>query len=249
MNYLNFGEFYRNEAMRASEPEIHRVQQENAAQYPFITACLAAADCILQPVRAATEPYREEMEAIAECLALSALTPVGNKPQVTHRFLSAVTPKGLHSCWETARTLCDRIYVLHDHYGFASAVLQQLLIRAKEKGHTCVVCHSPLLPDAAPAHLLIPTAGAAFISDTLDFPYEGESFCSIDLNSSLHPQKRSALEFSLRTVSSLVQEASVHMKEAKRLHDRIEQLCHPFVDFDAVDALTDETIMHLFDEK
>lgn len=128
MNYLNFGEFYRNEAMRASEPEIHRVQQENAAQYPFVTACLAAADRLLQPVRAATEPYREEMEAIAECLALSALDRVGNKPQITHRFLSAVTPKGLYSCWETARTMCERIYVLQDHYGFASVVLQLIAV-------------------------------------------------------------------------------------------------------------------------
>ena len=251
MNYINFGEFYDREAMAPNEAEIRAAQKANAAQYPHVTACLAAADKLIDGIRAFTEAkaYDEETGALAECFALSAIKPVGKESRTVKRFLTAVTPKGLRYCTQTPAALCERVYVLRDNYFLAPRLLARLLEAAQACGHECIVCYSPLLPDGAPTHLLIPTANTAFISETRDFPYDGPSFCRIDLDSTLPPAARRELEFYTKTISSLLYQSVARLREAKRLHDRIEQLCHPFVDFDAVDELTERTVFELFGEK
>lgn len=248
MNYVNFGAFYDRAAMRPKEEEIYKAQRENAAQYPHVTACLAAADKLLDSIRTVTGEahYDEEAATIAECLSLSALKPAGQEPKVIRRFLTAVTPKGLQFCTKTPAALCEKVYVLRDTYGLAPKVLSRLLHRAEELGHTCYVCYSPLLPKDAPTHLLLPTANAAFVTDTVDFPYDGPCFCRVDLDSTLPPAKRRDLEFYTKTISSLLYQAVSHLREAKRVHDVIEELCHPYVDFAAVSELTDRTVKEMF---
>lgn len=248
MNYINFGAFYDRAAMRPNEPEIRIAQAANAAQYPHVTACLAAADRLFDSVRAYTNTpaCQEELAALAECLILSTLRPTGQDAKLHRRYLSAVTPEGLQFYGESAAQLCERVYVLRDDYQLAPALLSHILSKAIELGHDCYLCYTPLLPDSAPSHLLIPSAGIAFLSDCRDFPYSGESYCTIDLNSTLKPQTRQKLNFCLDTVSSLLKEAVGHIREAKQLHDRIEQLCHPYVDFDAVSRKTEEVLSELF---
>lgn len=248
MNYLSFGEFYDRAAMQSNEAEILSCQKENAVCYRHVTACLAAADALSESTRLVTSAphYGEEMSAIAECLGLSALKPVGDRPKRSERFLSAITPKGLRFCEQTPQKLCERVYVLRDNYSLAPKVLSLLSEKAQALGHTCIVCHSPLHPQGEPTHLLIPTAGVAFVSDSRDFPYTESCFCKIDLDSALSPKSRKQLEFCGKTVTSLLYHAVSHLREAKRLHDRMEQLCRPFVDFSAVDRLTEKTVSELF---
>ena len=248
MNYLNFGEFYDSEAMRPNEEEIYLVQRQNAAQYPHVAACLAAADKLRESIRleSSCKAYDEEMSAIAECLSLSNLQPVGTTGKEEIRFLSAITPKGLQFCAQTPSALCERVYVLRDNYCLAPRLLQQIRQKALALGHHCIVSYSPLLPNGDPTHLLIPTAKCAIISESRDFPYDGPCFCRIDLDSTLPCKIKKELEFCGKTVSDLLYRAVHHIRKAKALHDRIEQLCRPFVDFSAVDALTAKTIAKLF---
>lgn len=246
MNYLNFGEFYDREGMSANEEEIRRAQRENSAQYPHVTACLAAADCLQENIRQETSSCSEELSAIAACLALSSLRTAEEKPHISRRFLSAVTPKGLYFCEKTPASLCRRVYVLRDNYGLAPRVLGELLQKAQSLGHHCIVCYSPLLPEGQPTHLLIPTAGTAFVSDSRHFPYTESCFCRIDLDAMLSAGKRRELEFYNKTVNNLLYQAVHHLRRAKELHDRMEQLCRPFVHFDDVDILTKRTIETIF---
>ena len=131
MNYVNFGAFYDRAAMRQSEDEIRAAQALNAAQYPHVTACLSAADKLLDSVRAvtATRASTEQTTSLAECLALSVLRPTGESPRTATRFLSAVTPKGLRFCVQTPPALCARVYVLRDNYFLAPRLLARLLER------------------------------------------------------------------------------------------------------------------------
>ena len=251
MNYLNFGEFYDSDGMMEKEEEILQVQGENAAQYPHVTACLAAAGELLGGVQRIvdTPAYREETAAIAECIALSSLRRIGDpQPRFRRRFLSAVTPQGLYFCQKTPAALCGRVYVLRDDYGLAPLLLEVLQARAQELGHSCIACYSPLLPDGRPTHLLIPSADVAVVSESALLPYDAPCFCRIELNSSLPPQTRESLAFYTQTISSLLGQAVEYLRAAKQHHDRLEALCRPFVDFAAADRLTKKTIRLLFGE-
>lgn len=246
--YVDFGAFYDRAGIARVEPELRRRKRENAAQYPLVTACLAAADRLLDPARAMWEEprCRRDLEELAGCLALTALRPSGRQGRVRRRFLSAVTPEGLSFCTETAAAVCGRVYVLEDSYGLAPALLQRVLEQALQLGQTCLVCYTPLQPDGAPAHLLVPGAGAAFVASSPDFPYAGERCCTLELDGTLPPAARDTLRFARDTAGTLLRKAAEHVREAKRIHDELEALCRPYVDFAAADALVERTLHELF---
>ncbi len=248
MNYVNFGAFYDADAMRRAEEEIEQVRRQNAACYPRVTACLAAAEALMHECRefAQEEALRAELAQISQCLSRSVLAPVGQKGTLRRVFLAALTPKGRVLCEKTPPALCARVYVLRDEYGLAPQVLQPLCERAVALGHSCIAGFSPLQFEGAPSYLLLPQANTAFVSDSSLFPYTGPCFCRIDLDSTLPPQQRKRLAFCRETTAALLEHALGHLQEAKRLHDRIEQLCRPFVDFAAVDALTERFVRELF---
>lgn len=247
-NYLNFGEFYDRNAMRKNEAEILLTQKENQAQYPMVTSCLGAHDKLTEIFlrQTATHSYEEEMAAIAECLCISSLKPVGDQGRIYKRFLHALTPRGLYFCRRTAGALCKKVYVFKDNYFQAPKVLSLVSDRAKRLGHRCIVCLSPLLPGEAAVHLLLPDAGVAFLSESRELSYDGPCFCRIDLDSTLAPTLRRELDAYITIQNALSTRAVSHLREAKRLHDRMEQLCKPFVDFAAINQLTQRTIAEIF---
>ena len=247
-NYLNFGDFYDREAMKPNEEQIILIQQKNKHQYALIHHYLQAVKGLLDLIRAETHTpfYLEETEAIGECLCLSGLKPKCGTGTISRRFFSALTPKGIRVCSETPATLCPKTYVLKDDYLLSPVALSIVEQKALSYGYHCISCYTPLLPQASPSHLLIPELGVSFISDSKLFPYTGESYCRIDLNSTVHPRIRKELSFAEKTVGALLQEATKHLQNAKVLHDRIEALCRPFVNFTGVTALTQRTIGTLF---
>ena len=249
MNYLNFGAFYDSAAMRKSEGTILEVQAANSAQYGYVTTCLNAVAQMDAALDHATRGnyFVEEMESIASCVALSALRDGDDWAEESCRFLSAVTPKGLTVCAGTPGALCERVYVLRDDYGLAPRLLEPLMQRIRDMDCSRILCYTPQRPQDHPSHVLLPSAGAAIVSESADFPYTGPCFCHIDLNSTLPPRLRADLDFYLEERRRLLCQAVKHMTEAKRLHDRMEALCKPYVDFGAVTAVTEQTIKAIFE--
>ncbi len=247
-NYLNFGEFYDREAMKPNEEAILSVQQKNKAQYEYVYSCLRAIGDLMDCIRCETQKatYAEEMEAIAECLCLSALKPKFGTGTRSRRFLSAVTPKGIHVCSTTPSVLCPKVYVLKDDYLLSPKVLSIIEEKALSYGYHCISCYSPLLPHFQPSYLLIPELRISFVSDSKLFPFTGDHYCSIDLNSSLPSKVRKELAFVGNTTEELLHRVTEYLQTAKSLHDRIEALCRPFVDFEKVDRLTQSILHDLF---
>lgn len=247
-NYLNFGSFYDREGIKANEGEIHSFRKRNQACYLLAHSCLKAMDALTEGVKSQTQgsDYDEELQAIGECLCLSALKPKWGTGKLLRRFLSALTPKGVKVLSSTPMSLCSKVYVLQDHYALAPRVLDQVLKNALSQGYDCIAGYSPLQPEGSPPYLLIPEAAVAFVSHSRLFPYEGESFCRIDLDSTLPPKLRKDLSYVEPACHSLLEHCLSHLKQAKAYHDHMEELCKPFVNFSAVTALTQQTITQIF---
>ena len=81
------------------------------------------------------------------------------------RFLSAVTNKGLTIFDETARTICERVYLIEDPYGAASRLLlTSLRSQALEAGWNIITCYCPLSPFEKLEHLFIPELKLGFMT-------------------------------------------------------------------------------------
>lgn len=247
MNYLSFGEFYDSEGMRAREDALYETQAEHAALYPAVYASLSAAASAQRCLTAELPPARDELTGMAEGLAAALLRPRDAVGRRRLLFLQAVVPTALLLLERTPRALCRRVVVLRDHYGRASVLLEALERRALVCGHDCIVC--PGLLGEPVAHLLIPTAQTAFVTETDDFPYTGASLCRVELDALLPAAQRRELEPHLQSRSAYLRRAQAHLRQAKHLHDRMELLCRPCVDFAAVERRTQWELNRLFGEK
>ena len=168
------------------------------------------------------------------------------------RFLGGVTWKGVLCQFETVDALCKRVYELADTYGLAHSMLTHLAAGALASGHDVIVCPSPLFPDRM-EHLLIPSLSLAFVSASPPSPipnaptaasgwtpWRTRSCCAATRPGSSSPA-RSPPPWWRRPWTPLAQ--------AKAMHDELEGLYNPHVDFDRVyqtaQAITDELTARL----
>ena len=145
--------------------------------------------------------------------------------------------------YDTALIQCPKVYELSDRCGLAHPMLLQLLSGAVEKGYDVVACPDPMAPERL-AHLLVPEAGLAFVTSTPAQPYPGRACRRLRLEAmadqDLLRRCRPRLRFALKVSAALVEEAVDSLAQAKAMHDDLEALYHPYVDFSLVDRTAEQ---------
>ncbi|MCI9156901.1 MAG: hypothetical protein HFF44_08200 [Lawsonibacter sp.] len=122
-------------------------------------------------------------------------------------------------------------------------MLIHLLAGAAANGYDVVACPDPMAPDRL-AHLLIPQLDLAFVSvsGTQDFP--GKPYRRIRLDAAADGEtmrrSRPRLRFAKKVSAALVEEAVDSLAQAKAMHDDLEAIYNPYVDFSLVDEIAQD---------
>ena len=240
-------------ALRANSAEIIRHFTENAACHKRCVRFLQAAESLSRDVRRLTLECldADKIERYAARFAARRFgTPRGTVGREATRFLSAVTPHGITVHRDTLEALCDEVLVVEDAHGAASAaLLGQLRRYALGSGLDVIACPCPLHPDAGPQHLFLPQIRLGIVTEN--------SFQRFDGDHTIHASRftdagalrahRSRIAFSRRTEKELLEEAVRAMRDALDVHDRLEALYRPAVDFDAVTHRTEQITAEIVD--
>ena len=246
--YVNLGCCYDTAALSSLRGEIMGCMTGYKDCYLRAYRCLDAATQIASDMRATllTPALEEKMQKrAAGILSREVRRQKGRAPgRVTQRFLSAVTHKGEMTLFETALTQCSRIYELSDSYGLSHTMLSYLLAGITAAGYDVIACPSPMAPERL-EHLLVPQLGLAFLSSTAA-TIPGHPYRRIRLDAmvgtELLRRSRPRLRFSKKVSAALVEEAVSSLAQAKEMHDALEALYNPHVDFNRVDAMAREII-------
>lgn len=199
--------------------EINRDYKAVYAQaYSLLAAAAQTADCA-----------REAPLSCAGAEKISALIGEAEEPGfIKRRFLSAISCKGRVRLAGTLRELCRCTVMLSDEG------LEHAARTAEEAGLGAIVCPQPLRPDRLDA-VLLPERSLAFVSRA----WESESTESIEAEAEEN-------EFaSLR--DALLDHACALLAKAKGIHDELERVYRPYMDFQLLTAYTDSVIHSLFD--
>ncbi len=242
-SYVNLGDCYDKEALGDLRREIMGCMKGYKGCYQRAYRCLGAAAEIEADVRATllTEALEQRLAKRAKgILSREVKLRKGVQPgQVQQRFLGAITHKGPICLYDTAAAQCQRIYELTDRYGLAHTMLSHLLSGAVNAGYDVVACPDPMAPDRL-AHVLIPQLSLAFLSSSSGLPCPLDAFRRVRLDSMADQEilrrSRPRLRFSQKVSSALVEEAVDSLAQAKAMHDELEALYNPYVDFDRVNA-------------
>ena len=242
--YVNMGDCYDKETLYPLRQEIMDCMKGYKGCYQRAYRCLGAAAEIFEDQRAAlvTEGLSGKLAKRARGILLRELPrrKADQPGQVKQRFLGAITHRGSLCLFDTALAQCGRIYVLEDNYGLAHELLIHILAGAAAAGCGVVACPDPMAPDRL-AHLLVPELELAFLTSTKALPYDGPAYRRIRLDAAADGEilrrNRPRLRFAKKVSAALVDEAVESLAQAKAMHDSLEAVYNPHVDFGLVDAM------------
>jgi len=250
--YVNLGDCYDRAGLRAIRGKILTCMDGYKEHYQRAYRCLDAAAGIQTDVRAmlAAPALEEKLAARAHGILSRELKPKRSAPsgRVKQRFLDAVSHKGLITLFQTARAQCTRIYELSDRYGLSHLLLTHLLAGAVMGGYDVVACPDPMAPERL-SHLLVPELGLAFLSASPARPFPGRPSRRLRLDAmvdrELLRRSRARLRFAQKVSSALTGEAVESLAQAKAMHDGLEALYNPYVDFARVQEMADRVAEEL----
>ena len=236
------GDCYDKEALWPLRQEIMDCMAGYKGCYQRAYRCLGAAAEIMEDQRAAllTEALSQKLARRArgilsrELPRQQRLSPPG---RVKQRFLGAVTHRGPMCLYDTVLAQCGRIYELTDSCGLAHELLIHLLAGLVSGGYDAVACPDPMAPDRL-AHLLVPRLGLAFVTASSRLPGQKTPYRRIRLDTAADAdvirRSRPRLRFAKKVSAALTEEAVDSLAQAKAMHDELEAVYNPHVDFDLV---------------
>lgn len=243
--YVNLGECYDRQALADYKPQVMELMGAYQAQYRRAYRCLKGAGQLLEDnlELLETPELKEKIRKRSKGIIAREIPKHGPGGEVTERFLSAVSCQGQICYFDTVDALCTRVYELVDSYGLGHILLEELLGAATERGHRAVVCADPMNPRHI-QHLLLPDLGVGFVTGTAALPYPGSPYRRLRLDAmadqALLRRNKARVRFTRKVANALLEEGMETLAEAKRLHDALEAVYNPHVDFDRVERVAQE---------
>lgn len=252
--YVDLGQFYDRDGLLARREEIraaygYRRHYKRAERYLGAAAQLMEDDkALLSTPGLETKTQKRVRGILSREVKRSA---VGGAGLVGERFLSAVTCEGTVYHWETVDALCHRVYELVDSWGLGEGMLRALAEGCRAAGHDVILCLHPLIPRRV-EHVLVPGLSLAFVTGTPEHPYPGRPYRRVRVDAmveeELAKRNRARLKFSRRVSGALLEEGIDSMAAARKEHDELEALYHPFVDFSGVEREAERIAKELLEE-
>ena len=245
--YLDLGSYFDAAALSVHLPEIMELNRRYKACYADAYRLLSAGAALL-PKNVPGLCGAAQMEKIDKKLAGLAARelPRQQKPgTLKKRFLSAWSCAGHMTLTDTLHTYADRVYLLDNDLGLGNNYLARLAEIAVERGYDVILCPDPLEPEKSEA-LILPERGIAFFAAEQGSAEVRDYYRHIRLDALVEPEDRAALRKRKRESGMLLSEAVTVLAGAKRLHDALEDIYHPHVNFEGVSALAEEHIDWIF---
>lgn len=250
--YLDLGSFYDHNALKAQYGEISALFRSYKAKYARAYDLLSAAGstAVHRTPGLVTEKELDSVRRRADSFISRELgrgAPSAGIPK--KRFISAVSCLGEVFLDSTVAALCPRICVLDNSLGMADTFLSRAAEGAARRGTDYIICPDPMFPDRLEA-LLLPQHGLALLARSERLAYGGETYRHFRLDAMADRDRiaasRSALRRSVKLQRALTDEAIKELAGAKLLHDRLERVYNPYVDFSGVSALAQRHIEQIF---
>lgn len=245
-SYVNLGDCYDRAGLNSVRTEIMDCMVGYKDHYKRAYRCLGAAAEIAEDVRTLlmTEVLEQKTAKRASgILKREVRAPGSGSGKITQRFLGAVTHQGILNYYGTVDALCKRVYVIEDSYGLTHLMLNHLLSGITGAGYDVVACPSPTAPDRL-VHLIVPELSLAFLSALPACAYDKRPYRRIRLDAMIDPEllrrNKARLRFSRKVSAALTDEAVASLAQAKKMHDHLESLYNPHVDFDRVYRIADD---------
>lgn len=254
--YLNFSSFYNNEELKKHKEEVIEINRTYKSLYARAYNCISAAWGVINETNnyVLDDDIYKAIHKRSKGIISREISKSGSKKpgKKVKRFLTGITCKGLVNRFDTIDILAEKVYELDNELGLAHYLLSDVAAAAINAGRDVILCPSPMDPDKL-EHIIIPDLSLAFVSTSRSIQYEGVSYRHIRLDAMADGDKlkgyKQRIRFSRKTFGLLMQDATDTLADAKKLHDELEAIYNPYVDFTKVYDLAKSHTKLLLDKK
>ncbi len=242
--YINLSAFLKQDEVAKRRDSIIETTDRYKRQFSRAYRLISCAGILQEDIKTLAEDGfdKARLTKKAKGIVSRELHATGHRGVKKGRFLSAISPKGYITLYDTVKAMSDRIVALHDTYGIGETLLSAISADAVALGHTVYECYSPLAPERL-EHLILPDARLSFV--TLDKKDLG--VLSVTKRMHLDPMldqnhiraNRGKLRFGKSLAQDPIEAACDELKNGKSVHDELEALYRPCIDFEQVDALSE----------
>lgn len=237
--YIDLSAFYDVSAISARRNELAGLFGECALCNTKASAMLKAAGAIKSGWQGQLPTQDERESALLRAEGIAA-REFGKRHRergkLTLRFLSAITCFGPAAFPETASTLCGRFFLFDDRLRLGALALQKIKDAALDAGHDVLLAPDPLTPEI-PESVLVPTLSVGFVTSGSKLA-QIEGARRVRLDTLSEPERLRTLKPELRQsdklYSELMEAAVSALAKSKEIHDGIEDIYNPHVDFGGV---------------
>lgn len=250
---INLGDNWKSEVLRENAEKIMTLCALNAKCHSRCQRFLSAAGKVRLDTQRLSEDAVSEykIHAYADRFSRRRFKKKGEKRGAERRiFLSAVTPKGVVFFGDTITAYAGEIILIDDKTIIASdLLLEELKNLALKSGYDVISCFCPLQPSGRPEHIIIPALSLAFIRKHSEYPFDGALrtiHCERFLDDDIMSKHKNRLSFNRRIQSELVNEAVSSLAEAKKIHDEIEKIYIPAMNFSKFGKIEKRILSEIF---
>lgn len=246
-DYVNLGRFCRTPLSPADAARARALNAAYRERYARAYALLAAGE----KIEAALTPSpcgdrtAERAEAVLRALVDRVAPPCDREGALARRFAGAVGCEGVVRD-ESSLEGCRLVYVCEDGCGLAAGALSAARDEALARGQNVVELLSPF-DGRSTEGVLLGELQIAFLSAAPQ--RSGHKKVALDrLCGSLDEikERRRLLRAARRERARCTEAACAVLREAKTLHDELEAVYRPYMDFPALDAFTAKEIARVF---
>jgi hypothetical protein len=155
------------------------------------------------------------------------------------RFISAISCRGKYSLEESVKKLCKQYYLFENPL-HAHQLLSIVAKQARDYGLETILCPEALRPERLEA-VLLPESEICFRAAEADSCGTGMRICF-----GKEPEKGERNLHANLIKEKLREQTTMLLAKAKSLHDELEAIYRPYMDFAALNRYTDEYIERLF---
>jgi hypothetical protein len=252
--YLDLGSFYDPAALEGKLNEIIELNTNYKACYTRAYSSLAAAGDLHLSTYPGLIGDAERQVALrrADSAIANEFGRAGHGTgKIKRRFLGAFSCKGDVFFEHTVDSLCSRVYCIDNDYGLADIYLNRLLRTATDRQYDVILCLDWLCTNQIQA-LLIPELSLGFVATHAGLEYTGKIHRHIRLDATIPLQKIKSLRPGLRSTTKLITalkgDALSSLKTAKAIHDALEAVYNPHVDFKGLREVAQSHIQWVVDQ-
>ncbi len=244
-DYLNLGAYCETGAAYARREELCALTEGYRSWYARAYELLAAAAKASPAMNLAyvTDGERAAARARADSVAARELA-AAPRGTARRRFLGSMTCAGRYLASGTLAALCRRLFLLDNRLGLGFEFARELAAEAERRGVEAVICPHWLRPELTEA-VIIPALGVGWAAlDPLAAYPEGHRRLHLARMADSETQRalRTQLREDERLYEKLLHRGGECLAAAKALHDRLEALYRPFVDFGALTRAAESEI-------